>query len=313
MTATNPNPAGIAGPEAPRRFAPSGQPPGPGVVDPARQLMDAYAMVRTLTVRGPAWVTGRRRRPVPRRLVLLHLDQHTTTRLNALRRGLHASAAARDEADAEEATLGRVDHALAALPVIRTRWWILASVVSVAIVAHAGIAALRAVTDPGTTRLGEVMEKANLLVESLTGSLLSLNFKQFSDAATAASREPASVLVFVVIVLLLSAWLVLRPYVWAFHAKRRVLAENGVRECEREALGDAVREQPIDILMGAIPVLPFAYLGLFMAGALITGSLELPPDQSPAGAAVIAALLLTGVAARAAVLARRWVARTRSG
>jgi hypothetical protein len=309
LTATNPNPPPGADPTAEqatrRPFTPSAPTPAIESGNPARLLIEAYLEVRTMTSGGPAWIpVVRRRPPAPRRLVLLQLDQHVTTRLSTLRCRLHARMATQEESPGEDALLGRIDHALSAMPANRTRWWIFGLIVAVALVAHAGIAVLRAVTDPGTTGLGEVMSKANALVDSLTGSMLSLNFKQFSDAVTDASDERFTVLMFVAIILALSAWLVLRPWVWAYRAKRRVVREAGVADLERAVLGRTPREQPLDLALGIVPVLPFAYLGLFMGIGLLTGSLELRDGQSPAGAAVLAVLLVSGSLARLAVLSR---------
>jgi hypothetical protein len=315
VSTVNPDPAAEAASQAPpaaaRRFSPSEPQLPVGELAAARWLVDAYLEVRALTAAGDVWISsGQRRIPAPRRLVLLQLDREAAARLAALGRRLHAKAAAGEDAPEAEALLARVEHATAALPSHRVHWWLVSCVLAIALVAQAGIAALGAATGPGTSAAGahtlrEVLSNAGDLVGTLTGSVLSFDVKDLVNGLSDASNERLPVLVFVAIILLLAAWVVLRPYVWADRARRSLLAAEGIDALEARALGAPVRERPLGPVLGVIPVLPIAYLGLFMAGGLLTGSLHLQPGQSPAGAAVLAALLLGGASARLAVLAHR--------
>jgi hypothetical protein len=261
-------------------------------------LDDAHggALVSVRTT--PAGAGAPERARALRKAALWALDDHIERRLASVERRLSGDAAAGAEFPAElRAAIG---HARSSLVRVPRRGLLLLAVLAVCAASLALNAILRAISYPGRT-LDSVIATANGLVRDLSERVLTLNVTEVPDALEQIGRTQARTLAFVVVILALATYIVLRPLTSSLRVKRTLLVRAGAYALEAEALGvRAARERPVDLIVLGLPWLLPLYVGSYMLGdaALEAGA--------RAGQWITALILLIPTGARLGRLAGAW-------
>jgi hypothetical protein len=264
------------------------------------KLLATYRRTRAEVSEGPFVVServGRRRRFGLRPFLLYGLDDHVSRRAAELGRRAHADAV--ETGDDHAAGLGSVEHLLGSLPPVPYRRLYAATVLLVAAAALGVIWLLRQIHVG--EHLKKTLDSANGLVDTLATSVLTIDIGQLPDTLKSLGAANTRVLAFVAIIVALSIYAVLRPFVGTFLIRRELL-RPGIVEQERRVLGSAPREVPFDLIVYALPMTLPLYVGLYMVGdGLVRGD----PGTSAVGLAFLAA----PAGARLTVLWRRWERR----
>ena len=257
---------------------------------------------------------GRRTLHGLRPLVLFALDDHVARRLAALRRRVHGDAF--ETGSADEELLRACDHLEGSLAPVPYRRLLAFLVLAVPAIALGMIQLLRG--DGRTNQsLGGVLNDASRLVGDLAERLLTLDIADVPTVLNDIADSRLRTIVFVVMIVLISMYLALRPFVGSLRVKRALLsgpggddyrtAAGGAYSLETRVLGPAARELPLDLAILALPMFLPLYVGLYMMADALTGGGE--------PYAFVASLIAAGVpAARLAFLAvtaQRRAARAR--
>lgn len=254
-----------------------------------------------------------------RRLVTYALDDHCRRRIAALKRALAADAVA--GAPAPPALLQGCDDLIVSLSPLPYRRMAFALVLAVAGVALAVIELLRSI-HPVKAALKPVLQHGGDVVSDLAVRVLTLDVTQVPDALGEIGNRNAGEIAFVILLLLLASYVVLRPAVSSFSVKRGLLSASdgqldsgsaaahaptvagGAYRLERQAFARAPRESPFDLVVFALPMLMPLYVGCFIiVRAAVTG---LPADA-------LSGVIFGGLASvRLAHLSKVWRQRLES-
>jgi hypothetical protein len=276
---------------------PQPHPSQPGFDSDVLALLCAYQRVREGVAGQRAIVSlehGKRRLRGPRRFVLYGLDDHVARRATLLRRRVHADSLS---GGAEHPmALGALDHTLAALPPVPYRRLYAALVM---LVAGASLGVIWVLGHLESMRsLDTTLGAANKLVDNLATRVLTIDIGQLPDAIKdLGTAGDLRVLAFVVIIVALSLYAILRPFTSTFRI-RRELVGGELAQREARVLGSVPSETPFDLLVYALPMLLPLYVGLYMVGDGLA--------RADSASAIAGALLLAAPAS--ARLAYLWIA-----
>jgi hypothetical protein len=250
------------------------------------------ARVEAYDARGERRTTRALRRPTQ-----WALNGRTAQRLTLLERTLHRDAASGAQFPADLQT--NIDHVRASLPPVPARTLLALAIIAVSFAALGLTSIVRALDSPRGT-LNSSIDRANHLVSDLAARVLTLDITQLPDALGEIGRTHTRTLAFVVVLLAISIYLVLRPFVPVLRLRRVLLEQTGAFALEERALGERPRDRPVELLVLALPWLLPLYVGLYMVGDAIV-------DESARWGQWVGGLLIIGGAgARFAYLARSW-------